>query len=293
MKKVLIALAVCAASFAFAQNQNTGAAATQQAAAPQAKETVAESLADLKLGSKVLDRFSASVTVGYESEYVFRGVKEAGHSVCPQVDFGYDFGAGFAAYVGYWGNYEAGNDSEGFSETDLYIGATYTIKNVTFDVGVINYIYNEDVPAEWEWKAAVSYDTSDIFGEDYAVKPAIAYYYNMELDTSTVELGLEYSAPIMKWINGDNWLTLDSSIMYGYICRRGTQAKEYSGDYGYIQLKSDVVVAITDYCAWSLGIRYSWASNNGTRGSGPYASPYNLADESSNVWFGTAISFGF
>ena len=292
MKKLLIAMAVCAASLTFAQNQNTGAAATQQAAAPQAKETVAEALADLKLGSKVLDRFSASVTVGYESEYVFRGIKEAGHSVCPQVDFGYDFGAGFAAYVGYWGNYEAGNDSEGFSETDLYTGVTYTIKNVTFDVGVINYIYNEDVAAEWEWKAAVSYDTSDIFGEDFAVTPSIAYYYNMELDTSTVELGLSYSAPVMKWINGDNWLTLDSSIMYGYICRRGSQAKEFSGDYGYIQLKSDVVVAITDYCAWSLGIRYSWASNNGVRGSGPYALG-QPCDSSSNVWFGTAISFGF
>lgn len=299
MKKLLLAVSICAAAVAYAQDngaaaqaaapQNTGAAATQQAAVAQPQEKVAESLADLKLGSKALDRFSASVSVGYESEYVFRGIKEAGSSISPQVDLGYDFGAGFAAYVGYWGSYEIQTDSDRFQESDLYLGATYTVKNITFDVGVINYIY-PDSADETEWKVAVSYDTTDLLG-DFNVCPSIAYFYNNELDTNTVEIGLSYSAPVMKWINGDNWLTIDSSIVYGYICRQGTNAEKYSGDYGYVQLKSDLVVSITDYCAWSMGIRYSWASENGTRGSGAYAG--GIADEGSNVWFGTAISFGF
>jgi hypothetical protein len=291
MKKILLAMSICAASFAFAQNNNTGAAASQQAAAEQPQEKVAESLADLKLGSKVLDRFSASVTVGYESAYVFRGVKEAGHSVSPQVDFGYDFGAGFAAYVGYWGSYEIGDNTYNFEESDLYAGATYTVKNITFDTGVITYIY-PDGNDEWEWKFAVSYDTTELLG-DFNVCPSIAYFYNNELDTNTLELGLSYSAPVMKWINGDNWLSIDSSIIYGYIAREGSNAEAYSGDYSYFQLKSDVRIAVTDYCSYSFGIRYSWASDNAVRGSGPYASPDIMADEKGNVWFGTAISFGF
>ena len=240
-------MSICAASFAFAQNNNTGAAASQQAAAEQPQEKVAESLADLKLGSKVLDRFSASVTVGYESAYVFRGIKEA--------------------------------------------GATYTVKNITFDTGVITYIY-PDGNDEWEWKFAVSYDTTELLG-DFNVCPSIAYFYNNELDTNTLELGLSYSAPVMKWINGDNWLSIDSSIIYGYIAREGSNAKAYSGAYSYFQLKSDVRIAVTDYCSYSFGIRYSWASDNAVRGSGPYASPDIMADEKGNVWFGTAISFGF
>ena len=293
MKKILIAMSICAAAFAYAQNNgSTGAAASQQATVAQPQEKVAESLADLKLGSKVLDRFSASVAVGYESEYVFRGIKEAGHSMSPQVDLGYDFGAGFAAYVGYWGSYEVAESTESFNESDIYAGVTYTIKNITFDVGVINYIYADDTCDEWEWKAAVSYDTTDLLG-DFNVCPSIAYFYNNELDTSTVELGLSYSAPVMKWINGDNWLSIDSSVIYGYISRQGTNAKANSGDYGYIQLKSDVRIAVTDYCSYSFGIRYSWASGNAVRGSGAYADPTILADEHHNVWFGTAISFGF
>ena len=97
MKKILFAMSICAAAFAYAQDNgaaaNTGASATQQAVAAQPQENPAESLADLDLGSKVLDRFSAAVSVGFESEYVFRGIKNAGLSVNPQVDLGYDFGA--------------------------------------------------------------------------------------------------------------------------------------------------------------------------------------------------------
>ena len=294
MKKILSAISICAAAMAFAQTngaaaqaaaQNTGAAATQQAVAAQPQEKVAESLADLDIGSKVLERFSASVSVGYESEYVFRGIREAGNSVCPQVDLGYNFGAGFAAYIGYWGNYETSNSNR-FEESDLYAGLTYTIKNITFDVGVINYIYPWDDSDEWEWKAAVSYDTVDLLG-DFNVCPSVAYYYNNKYSVNTIEAGLSYSAPVMKWINGDNWLSIDSSVVAGYICRESQGRAE--GDYTYIQLKSDAVFAITSYCSYSIGIRYSLASAN---------ADWKLYDgvnthSSSCLWFGTALSFGF
>ena len=79
MKKLLLAISICATAVAYAQDnaavaapQNTGAAATQQAATVQAQEKSAESLADLNFGAKALDRFSAAVSVAYESEYNFR-----------------------------------------------------------------------------------------------------------------------------------------------------------------------------------------------------------------------------
>lgn len=294
MKKILFAMSICAAAFAYAQDNgaaaNTGASATQQAVAAQPQENPAESLADLNLGSKVLDRFSAAVSVGFESEYVFRGIKNAGLSVNPQVDLGYDFGAGFAAYVGYWGNYEVANSNDRFEESDLYAGLTYTIKNITFDVGVINYIYPDNDDDEWEWKAAISYDTTELLG-DFNVCPSIAYFYNNKLDANTIEVGLSYSAPVMKWINGDNWLSIDSSAVYGYVCREG-QVGRAAGDYSYFQIKSDAVVSITSYCKWSIGIRYSLASNNSKNFIDP-ARLYPYDGCGSYVWFGSAISFGF
>ena len=298
MKKLLLAISICAAAVAYAQDnaavaapQNTGAAATQQAATVQAQEKSAESLADLNFGAKALDRFSAAVSVAYESEYNFRGVHNAGASIQPQVDLGYDFGAGFAAYFGYWGTYEIENNDNRFNESDIYFGATYTVANFTFDVGAICYMYPEDArqaavydghDAEWEWKAAISYDTTDLLG-DFNVSPSIAYYYNYTLDVNTLELGLFYSAPVMKWINGDNWLTLDSSVVYGYICAYGGANRD-AGDYSYFQIKSDVVVSITDYCSWSFGLRYSLASHNASE-DGRY--------NPSQIWFGTGMSFGF
>lgn len=293
MKKLLLAISVCAAAVAYAQDngaaapvaaQNTGAAATAQATPAAVAENPAESLADLKLGSKVLDRFSMSASVAYESSYVFRGAKLAGNSINPQIDLGYDFGAGFAAYFGYWGNYEVadhGHAANGgsFSETDLYFGVTYSIKNFTFDVGGITYAFPDSVERdEWEIKVAASYDTKDIFGEDFNISPVVAYYYNATVYANIFEFGVTYSAPVMKWINGDKWLTIDSSFVYGVgiVERRGE-------DFGYIEFKSDVVVSVTDYCKWTAGLRCSWGSDN---------SQYD-DDAQGNVWFGTGVAFGF
>ncbi len=63
------------------------------------------SLFDIQVARDVLSKFSASASVGYESEFIFRGKQLAGSVVCPEVDIAYDIGAGFGAYIGWWGCY--------------------------------------------------------------------------------------------------------------------------------------------------------------------------------------------
>ena len=192
------ALFAAEAAPAASSAQNAPCAAKTQCAAPE-KEV--NTLIDTELLSKPLENFSASATVAYESEYIFRGKAQAGHGINPMVDLGYDFGNGLAAYAEYWGFYGVDN---GFGENDFYAGLTYTIENITFDVGYLGYTYNDsESKNESEIMVAVSYDTTDLLG-DFNVSPFAAFYYNYTYSGTTVEGGLSYEAPVTKWLIGEN-----------------------------------------------------------------------------------------
>ena len=134
------------------------------------------SLGDIQAVGEALSKFSASATVGYESEYIFRGKQLAGAVVSPEVDISYDIGSGFGAYVGWWGCYST--DGAGYAENDLYAGATYAIENFTVDFGYTAYTYPSDGSvSENELKLSLSYDTSECLG-DFAVSPYVSGFYN-------------------------------------------------------------------------------------------------------------------
>ena len=232
-----------------------------------------------ELLSKPLENFSASATVAYESEYIFRGKAQAGHGINPMVDLGYDFGNGLAAYAEYWGFYGVDN---GFGENDFYAGLTYTIENITFDVGYLGYTYNDsESKNESEIMVAVSYDTTDLLG-DFNVSPFAAFYYNYTYSGTTVEGGLSYEAPVTKWLIGENWGTINLAAYVGYADYR--DGLTYHGGYVYTGVSADAVVQVTDNMALSAGIR--WACNND-------GAEENIGGKQQNLWFGTAVIFGF
>ena len=68
----------------------TIAAASAFAADASTPEKEINSLSDIQVASDVLSKFSASASVGYESEFIFRGKQLAGSVVCPEVDIAYD-----------------------------------------------------------------------------------------------------------------------------------------------------------------------------------------------------------
>lgn len=254
------------------------AAAAAQNAPCAASEKEVNALVDTELLSNPLENFSASATVAYESEYIFRGKAQAGHGINPVVDLGYDFGNGLAAYAEYWGFYGVDN---GFGENDFYAGLTYTIENITFDVGYLGYTYNDDSKNESEFMVAVSYDTVDLLG-DFNVSPFAAFYYNYTYSGTTVEGGLSYEAPVTKWLIDENWGTINLAAYVGYADYR--DGLTYHGGYVYTGVSADAVVQVTDNMAISAGIR--WACNND-------GADENIGGKQQNLWFGTAVIFGF
>ena len=254
------------------------AAAAAQNAPCAASEKEVNALVDTELLSNPLENFSASATVAYESEYIFRGKAQAGHGINPMVDLGYDFGNGLAAYAEYWGFYGVDN---GFGENDFYAGLTYTIENITFDVGYLGYTYNDDSKNESEFMVAGSYDSVDLLG-DFNVSPFAAFYYNYTYSGTTVEGGLSYEAPVTKWLIDENWGTINLAAYVGYADYR--DGLTYHGGYVYTGVSADAVVQVTDNMAISAGIR--WACNND-------GADENIGGKQQNLWFGTAVIFGF
>lgn len=274
---ISIAAIFASASALFAAEAAPAAPAAQNAPCAASEKEV-NALVDTELLSNPLENFSASATVAYESEYIFRGKAQAGHGINPVVDLGYDFGNGLAAYAEYWGFYGVDN---GFGENDFYAGLTYTIENITFDVGYLGYTYNDDSKNESEFMVAVSYDTTDLLG-DFNVSPFAAFYYNYTYSGTTVEGGLSYEAPVTKWLIDENWGTINLAAYVGYADYR--DGLTYHGGYVYTGVSADAVVQVTDNMALSAGIR--WACNND-------GADENIGGKQQNLWFGTAVIFGF
>lgn len=275
MKKTIITITSIVAC-AFASFAADAACTNACCASKPAKQI--NTLADEEVCANLLERFSASVSVGYESEYVFRGLKIQGASINPEVDFAYDLGSGFAVYAGVWGNMPVKSDTE--NEMDIYTGITYDFQNFTFDLGYLAYLYNEDTENSHEIKFAVSYDTVDLLGE-FNVSPTVAFYHDFSLDSYTLEAGLTYSAPVTKWIADRNWGTIDLAAVYGWNSVKSLSAGR--DGYTYIALSADAVVALNDYCKFSVGVRYAYAHDR----------PAWYRDCDETVWFGTSMTVGF
>lgn len=198
MKKTITtitSLIACAcASYAAEVTVVASPAATVPSAQPEAKAI--DTLADEVVCANFLERFSSSITMGFESEYIFRGKNCAGASLNPQIDMAYDIGSGFGVYGGVWANTPV-NSNNSESEIDYYAGVTYDIKNFTFDLGYAAYTYTADSENSHEIKFAVTYDTVDLLGE-FNVSPTAGFFYDFTLGVYTLEAGATYSAPLQS-----------------------------------------------------------------------------------------------
>ena len=228
-------------------------------------------LADEDVCANLLERFSASVTVGFESEYVFRAKKYAGASINPEVDAAYDLGMGFSVYAGVWGNMPVKSSTT--NEMDVYTGVTYDIANFTFDLGYIGYLYSDSAERNsHEVKFALTYDTVDFLG-DFNVSPTAAFFYDFITGYYTVEAGASYSAPVTKWIADRDWGKINLAAVYGW-------TTSSSNGYTYVAVSADAVIAINDYCSVSVGARYAYSHDT-------------LVDRTDKVWYGTSLTVGF
>ncbi len=245
-----------------------------------------------------LDLLSVSASVGYESAYVFRGEKLAGHSICPEVEFAYPI-YDFDIYAGAWYSSPVRGDAGGLEELDLYAGVNYYLGALRLDVGYIYYWYPStsvqaagDITRDMEVYFGACLDTSAYLGVN--INPSVYYWYNWILKQQTVEISLGHEFPVGEWTFGNEKLTLPVSIYGGY-----SSAGRKNGDNGgpdegvsyfYYGVRADLAYALTDYCTVSGGIRYSYR-NGGNEGD--VVDHYGLLGREHNFWFGGSVSFGF
>ena len=249
------------------------------------------------------DKFSASVSFGFESNYVFRGIREAQDSLQPEVEVAYALTDALGAYASVFNNSPLDHN---YTETDINLGLTYQVAAFTFDLGYTLYWNTSLGPKKAvkfdttnELKVGVSYDTSEILG-DFAVTPSLYYFYDFDMECNTVEFSLDYSAPISKWILGEDkdFLSIDTSLYAGY--RNGSRFLIGDGQggrmvyhdscgYTYVGINADLVLRINEICSVSFGLR--WANVNAHTSAATGTAPFGTYADT--VWYGTSMCIGF
>ena len=166
---------------------------------------VAALLATTSIVSSVsADELEVSANVALTSNYVWRGMTQTSNSPAVQggVDFGYK-----GAYIGVWGSsVDFGSTSSGTasSEFDIYLGYANEISALSYDVGLIQYMYPNDTEA---WNFAEAYVS---LGYDFGMA-SVSAMYSLGIDADTKasddfgnawELGLSIPLPAEITLDG-------------------------------------------------------------------------------------------
>ena len=215
----------------------------------------ASDAADLEIGT----------TLGFESEYVFRGVQYADYSFQPAVDLTYG-----GMYFNFWSNTPITDPGNIFlTEINFVPGYTFSLnETVSLDVG-LTYYYYPDAPSAED-------DTQEIYlgiGHGISWLPSPTFYYDFDLDTFTFEITLGHSLPIS---GPDSPMTLDLGTHLGYVSPKGGDSGVYYGgtvDFSY---------AFSENASLSIGIRATGISDDLVGGG-----------RDANVWWGMSFSAGF
>ena len=259
--------------------------------------------------NEVLGDISITTTVAFESEYVFRGIRQYGPAMQPAIDISKPVFEG-EAYISYWGSYSvsnggAGSESTDYSETDFIVGYTQSITNhFSIDGGYTYYGFfdngsNGATPPEFaadRWHEVYLGLTADgLFPEGMPeLSPSIYAYWNPTLDGWVFEGTIGHSIDLDEFF-GSNW-SLDLGANLGFVSTDDANSDQVAGTpkdgYSYWGATGDIVYTFNEVASWSVGIRYAANNNDSQRTVNP--SVLGLGDApDSTIYWGTSVSFGF
>jgi hypothetical protein len=221
-----------------------------------------------------VEGLSVSESVGFESEYLYRGLSVADSTLVATVD---------ASYKLYNGSLYASVLAAVPNE------AVYFDKEVKSTVGYKLPVYGKftaDVGASYDWFTNGSYLNRDYSREIYAgvtyaglyVNPAIYAKYDFDLKAWTVDVSGSYSWDLAKY--GVANTSVDVGAHYAYISADDADNAGNSDSYAYYGANADVVYHFSKTASASVGARY--ASNNEDTEVGD-----------NNVFWGFKLSAGF
>jgi len=244
------------------------------------------SVASAQLGGG--DReLSVSATFGYESEYIFRGQKQANQSFQPAVDLSY---GGF--YAGIWNNNEIDGDqtSDATSEeVDFYAGYSYDIdETFSVDIGSTYFYFpDDDSGAGGGANATSTFESYVGLNADVLLAPSAYVYYDWDLEALTLEGSVGHSFEIAEKTS------LDLSATGGWV-----DTDDNSPDDGSIDNESE-----NWYWSAKADVTYAIAEN-ASISAGPRVGGFDVEDDSSTnpaftqdsdefFWWGASFTAGF
>ncbi len=221
---------------------------------------------------------SVSVSVDTPSEYVFRGVTLAGSAIQPGVELSY---GGLTA--GVWGSVAVGENSANFDdEIDIYGSYGWDLSDkVALSLGATLYHYPQyggvfDIGTDDG--DASTFEVSSSLGFATVLSPSISTYYDLTLETFTIEGGLGHSFPF------SSKASLDLSGTAGAVL------PDAGDDYQYLSLAGSVSYQFTPSTSAYIGVNGGLSSEDTFMDTDP-----DILDpaKSSSFWFGAGISSGF
>ncbi len=207
LKTVGALAAVSAASLTFA----VAGPYSAPAPAPIDSGAVPPPPAPLGSGGGIFDSIGASIAVGYDTDYIFRGYDIGHDSVWSQLDLSIPLGDNLEFAVGAW--YQNAFNGDGDDELDIYASLAYDFGTFGLEFGYTHYAYPQGIAGTG---AGSNGDESN---EAYIslgttvgpVDVSLGWYYDFDLEVSYVELAGGTSIPLSAHVS------LDPSVGISYI----------------------------------------------------------------------------
>ncbi len=204
---------------------------------------------------------SLSANVSMASNYVFRGISQS--SGDPAIQGGFDYSHSSGVYLGTWGsNVSWIKDFQGYQngsmEIDLYGGYRGTAGDVSYDVGVVTYMY------PGEKAAAVNADTTEVY--------ASAGWKWFTAKYSYVTSNGTFGFPNAR---GSNYFNLAASLPIG---ETGLTA---GAQWGTFKFENN---GAQDYDDWKLSLAYDLSKASETLSGMTVGIAYTDTNADKTVW---------
>ncbi len=234
-------------------------------------------------GSVQASPTSFSLSADYVTEYVFRGATAAGEAFQPGAELAFgDFTAGV------WASIAVGEESIVFNdEIDFY--ASYSLaptETISLDVGATLYHYPQSGGVLDIGTGAGDASTLEFFGTmGFAapLEPSFTLYYDVTLETLTMEGSAGYSFPISEKTS------FDLGAVAAHVAVSG------AGDYTYGTLSGALSFALNETSSFYVSANFGISSND-TFADIDFdpANPFSIGPSRDNsFWMGIGFSSGF
>ena len=234
-----------------------------------------------------LRNLSATVNVGFESQYVFRGSVQADESLQTSIDLSLPVYGGDLGF-GAWNNNDLRSQSSSHQinddEIDLYVTYMYPITDeVNAEFGYTHYWY----PDNADGNVTSTNEISLGFSTEYYALWGATLYYDFDLEQTTFELSSGYSYNLEDF--GMPKTSIDLSAYFGVINTREVNGSDDKNGYSYGGANVDVVYVLNEITSLSIGARFA-ANNDDT---GPANGLASASSSEESLWWGAALSMGF